>query len=58
MAVRLLVGGAVEFSLSDRVACSNAFGRLYMAAIATTHRKAIAPAMLAHAVEAALRSRP
>lgn len=55
VAVRLLVGGAVEFSLSDRVACSNAFGRLYMAAIATTHRQAIAPAMLAHAVDAALR---
>jgi hypothetical protein len=57
VAVRLLVGGAVEFSLSDRVACTNMFGRLYMAVIATTHRKAIAPAMLAHAVDAALRSR-
>ena len=57
VAVRLLVGGAVEFSLSDRVACTNAFGRLYMALISTTHRKAIAPAMLAHAVDAALRSR-
>ena len=56
VAVRALVGGAVEFSLSDRVACTNAFGRLYMAVIAMTHRKAIAPAMLAHAVEAALRS--
>src|SRR6202012_2921483 len=58
VAVRLVVGGAVEFSLSDRVACTNMFGLLYMAVIATTHRKAIAPAMLAHAVEAALRSRP
>ncbi len=57
VAVRVLAGGAVEFSLSDRVACNNAFGRLYMAAIATTHRKAIAPAMLVHAVEAALRLR-
>ena len=53
--VRLLDGGAVEFSLSNRVACTNLFGRLYMASIAATHRKVIAPAMLAHAVEAALR---
>jgi len=52
--VRMLDDGAIEFSLSDRVACSNLFGRFYMAAIAGTHRRVIAPAMLAHAVEAAL----
>ena len=55
--VRVLDDGAVEFSLSDRVACTNAFGRLYMALISSTHRRVIAPAMLAHAVEAALRPR-
>ena len=52
--VRLRDDGAVEFSLADRVACTNAFGRVYMALIAWTHRRLIAPAMLAHAVESAL----
>jgi len=56
--VRVLEDGRVEFSLSDRVACSNLFGRAYMAAIARTHRRVIAPAMLGHAVEAALRGMP
>lgn len=54
VAVRLLDDGLVEFSLADRVACTNVFGRFYMAVIASTHRRVIAPAMLAHAVEAAL----
>ena len=53
--VRLLGDGAVEFSLADRVACTNLFGRFYMAAIARTHRRVIAPAMLGHAVAAATR---
>ena len=52
--VRLLDDGGVEFSLSDRVACSNWFGRVYMALIAGTHRRVVAPALLAHAVDAAL----
>jgi hypothetical protein len=52
--VRLLDDGAVEFSLSDRVSCSNLFGRLYMALISGTHRRVVAPALLAHAVDAAL----
>ena len=56
VAVRLREGGAVEFSLSDRVACTNVFGRLYMALIASTHRRIVAPALLAHAVDAALAS--
>ncbi len=55
--VRLLRDGAIEFSLSTRVSCTNRFGRVYMAFIAAAHRKAIAPAMLAHAVESALRAR-
>ena len=55
VAVRVRADGAVEFSLADRVACSNLFGRLYMALIATTHRRVVAPTMLAHAAEAALR---
>ena len=52
--VRLLDDGALEFSLSDRVACNNRFGRLYMALIARTHRRLVAPALLGHAVAAAL----
>lgn len=58
IAVRLLDDGAVEFSMANRVACTNWFGRFYMALIASTHRRVIAPAMLAHAVDAALRSAP
>lgn len=54
--VRLLDDGGVEFCLSNRVACTNWFGRVYMAAIAAAHRKVIGPAMLAHAVEHAMRS--
>lgn len=53
---RLRDDGAVEFSLADRVACSNLFGRVYMALIASAHCRLIAPAMLRHAVESALRS--
>ena len=56
VAVRLREGGAVEFSLSDRVACTNVLGRLYMALIASTHRRIVAPALLAHAVDAALQA--
>lgn len=56
VAVRLLDDGAVEFSMANRVACTNWFGRIYMALIASTHRRVVAPAMLAHAVDAALRS--
>ena len=56
VSVRLLDDGAVEVSLANRVACTNAFGRIYMALIARTHRKVVAPTMLAHAVDAALRS--
>ncbi len=56
VAVRMLDDGAVEFSLSDRVACTNLFGRFYMAAIAAAHRHFVVPAMLAHAVDAALES--
>ena len=52
--VRLLDDGGVEFSLSDRVVCSNLFGRVYMALIARTHRRVVAPALLGHAVDAAL----
>jgi hypothetical protein len=53
--VRLLDDGAVEFSLSDRVACTNLFGRVYMALIARTHRRVVAPALLTSAAEWALR---
>jgi hypothetical protein len=56
VAVRLLDDGAVEFSMADRVACTHWFGRIYIALIAATHRRVIAPSMLAHAVDSALRS--
>jgi hypothetical protein len=56
VAVRILDDGAVAFSMANRVACTNAFGRIYMALIASTHRRVVAPAMLVHAVDAALRS--
>ena len=49
--VNCLADGRTEFSLSTRVACSNLFGRLYMALISTTHRKYIAPRLLELAVE-------
>ncbi len=54
--VRMKDDGTVECSLATRVACRNAFGRLYMALISATHRKYVAPTMLAHAVEHAVRS--
>lgn len=49
--VRCLEDGRVEYSLSTRVACHNAFGRLYMALIERTHRRYIAPHLLQVAVE-------
>jgi len=55
--VRLRDDGAIEFSLSTRVACTNLFGRVYMALIAGTHRRVVAPTMLAHAVDWVLHSR-
>ncbi len=58
VAVRLVGAGAVEFSMANRVACTNLFGRVYMALIAGTHRRVVAPTMLAHAVDAALSSKP
>ena len=54
--VRLLGDGAIEFSMANRVACTNAYGRVYMALIASTHRRVVGPTMLAHAVDAALKS--
>jgi len=49
-AVRLLPDGNVEFSLSTRVACKNLFGRAYLVAISSVHRRYITPAMLWNAV--------
>lgn len=49
--VRCLDDGRVEYSLATRVACRNAFGRLYMALIERTHRRYIAPHLLQVAVE-------
>ena len=56
--VRLLEGDRLEISLGTRVACKNAFGRFYMAMIATVHQRYISPAMLRHAVEHALAAAP
>jgi hypothetical protein len=52
VAVEMVDDERVEFSLATRVACKNLFGRFYMAAISSTHRRYIAPAMLEHAVDA------
>jgi hypothetical protein len=54
--VRLKDDDTVEFSLSDRVACRNLFGRVYMALITGTHRRVVAPTMLTHAVDWAMAS--
>lgn len=51
--VRVTAEGVVRFSLSNRVACLNMFGRFYMRMIAATHRDYVGPTLLAHAVEAA-----
>jgi hypothetical protein len=56
VSVRLLDDGTMEVSLSDKVACRNLFGRIYMALISATHRRMVAPAMLAHAVDWAMAS--
>ena len=55
VAVRLRDDGFVEFELSNRIACRNAFGRFYLAVIDWPHRRFIAPAMLAHAIAATRR---
>lgn len=52
--VQLLDDGRVEISLGSRVQTLNAFGRLYMALIDSTHRHYVAPALLRRAVEHAL----
>lgn len=57
VAVRLLDDGGAEFELSNRIACRNLFGRFYVAVIDWPHRRFVAPTMLAHAIDAALRSR-
>jgi hypothetical protein len=57
MAVRLQDDGTIEFELSNRIACNNAFGRLYVALIDWPHRRFVAPAMLVHAIEAARQAR-
>lgn len=46
VSVRLLAPGRVALSLGTRVACTNLFGHLYMAAIARVHRSYVSPAML------------
>jgi hypothetical protein len=57
VAVRLQDDGGVEFELSNRIAHRNLFGRFYVAVIDWPHRKFVAPAMLAHAIDAARQSR-
>jgi hypothetical protein len=48
--VRHLPDGRTEFSLSTRVACKNLFGRFYLAAISSVHRRYVTPTMLRSAV--------
>jgi hypothetical protein len=54
VAVEIVDKHHVDITLGTRVHCKNLFGRFYMNAIAYTHRRYIAPAMLRLAVEFAL----
>lgn len=54
VAVRKLGPRQLELSLGTRVACTNLFGHVYMAAIDHLHRSYISPAMLRMAAEHAL----
>lgn len=49
--VRRLDTQRIEISLGTRVQCKNLFGHFYMAMIAGTHRRYIAPTMLRNAVD-------
>ncbi len=49
--VRCEESGEVSFTLATKVACRNAFGRFYMAAISGVHRHYIVPRLLATAVD-------
>ena len=55
-AVRVRRSGSrqMTFSLSTRVACSNRFGRFYMAAIRRTHQQLVSPMLLKTAIAAVL----
>ena len=50
--VRCAADGEVRFTLATRVACGNAFGRLYMGLISRAHRHYIVPRLLGVAVDA------
>lgn len=54
--VRTDADGALVCTMATRVRTRNLFGRLYMAAISSVHRRYIAPAMLGHALGHAMRS--
>lgn len=56
--VRIDPGGHVRVGMANRVQCTNAFGHAYLAAIAGVHQHYIVPAMLRHAVGAAMRDLP
>lgn len=51
VAVRKLGSGRIELSLGTRVACTNLFGHVYMAAIERFHRGYVSPAILRQAAE-------
>jgi hypothetical protein len=57
VSVELAQDGYADIALGTRVACKNLFGRLYMGAIDYTHRRYIAPAMLAAAADYGLAGR-
>lgn len=52
--VQMRDDGSAEVSLGTSVRTRNAFGRLYMAAIGSTHRRYVAPSLLRMAVDYAL----
>lgn len=55
VAVDIVSDDRIDISLGTRVACRNAFGRVYMALIEGAHRRYVSPAMLRLAVENAAR---
>ncbi len=57
VAVRLLEGDRLEFSLGTRVSCRNGFGRFYLRAIDAAHRRYVAPRVLGTALEGLMAQR-
>ena len=57
VAVRKVGSGRIELSMGTRVACTNLFGHVYMAAIERFHRGYVSPSILRGAAEHAFAAR-